>query len=108
MSGNEVTRTAVVYDLGQSKTFNVAMLQEDIRSGQRVESFALDAWDGKEWKEIARGATVGYKRLLRFPGVKSGKVRLRILKARAPAAISEFGLYLDPVRTTAPPGTPRR
>jgi alpha-L-fucosidase len=84
------------------------MLQEDIRTGQRVESFALDAWDGKEWKEIARGTTVGYKRLLRFPEVKSGKVRLRILEARAPAAISEFGLYLDPARAAAPPGTTQR
>jgi alpha-L-fucosidase len=98
MTGDGVTSTAVVYDLGRSKTFNVAMLQEDIRTGQRVESFALDAWDGKEWQEIGRGTTVGYKRLLRFPGVKSGEVRLRILKARAPAAISEFGLYLDPAR----------
>jgi alpha-L-fucosidase len=108
MTGNEATRTAVVYDLGQSKTFNVAMLREDIRSGQRVESFALDAWDGKEWKEIARGATVGWKRFLRFPAATAAKVRVRILKARAAPFIAGFGLYLDPMRATASPGTPRR
>ncbi|MEN6310829.1 MAG: alpha-L-fucosidase, partial [Acidobacteriota bacterium] len=28
-----------------AKTVNVAMIQEDIRRGQRIESFALDAWD---------------------------------------------------------------
>jgi alpha-L-fucosidase len=100
-TGERAPNAVVEYDLGQSRTFNVAMLQEDIRSGQRVESFALDAWDGKEWNEIARGTTVGYKRLLRFPAVRAGKVRVRILSARASASISEFGLYLDPSRAAS-------
>jgi alpha-L-fucosidase len=102
-AGSAVTNAAVEYDLGPSRMFNVAMLQEDIRKGQRVESFALDAWSGKDWREIARGTTVGYKRLLRFPTVTASRVRLRILSVRAPAAISEFGLYLDPSRSPTHP-----
>ena len=75
-----VKSAAVEYDLGHVKTFNVAMIQEDIRSGQKVESFALDVWDGTDWKEAARATTIGYKRLLRFPSVRAGKARLRILR----------------------------
>ena len=107
MTGDGMASTAVAFDLGHPGTFNVAMLQEDIRAGQRIESFALDAWDGKRWSEIARGTTVGHKRLLRFPAVMSGKVRLRILKARAPVAISEFGLFLDPARAETRPAMTR-
>jgi alpha-L-fucosidase len=94
---------AFEYDFGSPKTFNVAMIQEDIKGGQRVEAFAFDIWDGQAWKEIARGTTIGYKRLCRVPTVKASKVRLRILGERAPAWISNFGLFLDPTRTEAHP-----
>jgi len=93
----------IEYDLGQTRAFNVAMIREDIRSGQKVEAFALDVWDGRDWTESARATTIGYKRLLRFPVVKAAKARLRILSARGPAAIAEFGLYLDPLRATSHP-----
>jgi alpha-L-fucosidase len=100
MTDDAGANAAIEYDFGQPRTFNVAMLQEDIRSGQRVESFSLDAWDGKKWKEMARGTTVGYKRLLRFPAIKVSRVRLRILSARGSALISEFGLYFDPTHAS--------
>ncbi|MEN6310778.1 MAG: hypothetical protein ABFD80_04490, partial [Acidobacteriota bacterium] len=87
-----------------AKTFNVAMIQEDIRRGQRIESFALDIRDGGAWREIAKGTTIGWKKLLRFPSVTTERVRLRILKARAEPAVPEFGLYLDPARSSAGAG----
>ncbi len=91
-----------VYGLGGPKTFNVVAMKEDLRQGQRVESFALDAWDGKIWKETAAGTTIGWKKLLRFPAVTADKVRVRILRARGEvrpfAAPDSFGLFLDPDR----------
>jgi alpha-L-fucosidase len=98
--GDGAAGSFIEYDLARPAAFNVILIQEDIRSGQRVEAFAVDAWDGAAWKEVARATTVGYKRLLRVPLVKASKVRLRVLGARAPAAISEFGLFLDPARAT--------
>jgi len=96
------------YDLGGPKLFNVALLKEDLRGGQRIEGFVFDAWDGNAWKEVARGTTVGWKKLLRFPAVESAKVRVRLSKSRGgksflmPPASSglagTFGLYLDPGR----------
>jgi alpha-L-fucosidase len=92
----------IVYDLGDPRVFNVAMLKEGLRRGQRIEAFALDAWDGSDWKEIARGTTVGWKKLLRFPSVTSIKVRLRILAGRGEVAPlvppDGFGLYADGAR----------
>ncbi len=100
-------------DLGGAKTFNVAMLQEDIRGGQKVESFAFDVWDGQKWTEIARGTTIGWKRLLRFPAVMASKVLVRVLKARSEPELRPFGLYLDsprseirPTLTPVPVATP--
>ncbi len=93
-------------DLGGARHFNVAMMKEDIRDGQKVEAFALDIWDGTDWKEIARGTTVGYQKLLRFPAVKVSRVRLRVLKARGNVfpilPPRQFGLFLDTGRHSLP------
>jgi len=86
----------IEYDLGETVTFNVAMLQEYIKGGQRVEAFALDVWDGSQWKEVAQSTTIGYKRLLRFPIVTTRKVRIRIIQSRVSPTIAKFGLFLSP------------
>ena len=80
-------------NLGQPVTFDRASLQEMIATGQRVEKFKLEAWDGQAWKEFSQGTTIGYKRLLRFPPVTTSKVRLSILESRDCPTIREFGLF---------------
>ncbi len=62
-----VGESSITFVLVGSKRFNVAMIREDLRQGQRIEAFAFDAWTGREWQEIAAGTTVGWKKLLRFP-----------------------------------------
>jgi len=74
-------------------TFNVAMLQEDISRGQRVEKFVIEAMSGSTWDTIAEGTTIGYKRLIRFPEVKADEIRLTIVSSRADPHISTFALY---------------
>ncbi len=74
-------------------TFNVAMLQEDISRGQRVEKFIIEALSGEKWDTIASGTTIGYKRLLQFPEVRANEIRLTIVSSRATPHISTFALY---------------
>jgi alpha-L-fucosidase len=84
------------FELGGRKVFNVAAIGEDIKQGQRIEAFALDALDGPGWKEIARGTTVGWKKLLRFPTIETTKLRLRIIGARASPRSLSLDCYYDP------------
>jgi alpha-L-fucosidase len=91
-----VNTATIDFDLGQNKTFNRAVLQEHIKSGQRVEEFVLEAWDGQNWKEFARGTTIGYKRILSFADISAQKIQLRITKSRLNPTISNFSLYLAP------------
>lgn len=74
-------------------TFNVAMLQEDISRGQRVEKFVIEALADAKWDTIATGTTIGYKRLIRFPEVRADEIRLTIVSSRATPHISTFALY---------------
>ncbi len=101
------------YALREATAFNVAMLSEVLGRGQHIEEFALDVWDragpvtGRDlladagWREIAKGTTIGWKRIVRFPTVTAGAVRVRILKSRSDVSAflpKAFGLYLDPGR----------
>jgi alpha-L-fucosidase len=69
------------------------MVQEHIAEGQRVERYRIEAWDGKDWQVIARGTTIGYKKLDRFNDVTAVKVRLVIESALATPLIRAFRLY---------------
>jgi alpha-L-fucosidase len=91
-TGNDTT-TAIEFTLKGPKTFDVLLLQENIRRGQRVEKFVLEYFREGKWKIAAEGTTIGYKRLLRFPAVTASQVRLRILSSRLNPFIAEFGLY---------------
>ena len=99
---------AIEVDLGEEVTFDVALFQENIRLGQRVEEFSLQAWNGSEWVPFAGGTTIGYKRLLRFPGTTARKVRLVISGSRAEPALSAFGLFSSSTPTSPRASKPRR
>lgn len=91
-----MTEAALEFDLGEPRTFNRLMLQENICEGQRIESYVLEGWHEGSWREIARGTTVGYKWLLRFGTVTVPKVRLRILESRLCPTLKTFGLFREP------------
>lgn len=73
--------------------FNLIQVQEDLEVGQRVESFAVDAWVESGWIELATATTIGYKRLLRVPPTTSSHLRLRVLASRGAPAIASFKLF---------------
>ncbi len=113
----------LVYTLPEPRTFNRVELRENIRTfGQRVEKHAVDAWvDGAwkplviqapikgEWtavggekKDFTEWGTIGARRIHRTETVTTDKVRVRLLESRVCPSISEFGLYFEPTRVSAP------
>lgn len=87
---------SAVFNLKKTTHFNTLMLQEDITRGQRVEEFNVEIFTNGAWHTIARSTTIGYKKLLRFPGVSSSKIRLSITGARDVPHIATFALYNAP------------
>jgi alpha-L-fucosidase len=99
---DSVTSASLTIDLGQATLINRFMAQEHIRLGQRVKSFTVEAWVDDAWKEVAKGTTVGYKRIIRFPSVNTSKVRFTITASKACPLISNIGIYNAPVFLNAP------
>ena len=82
-----------VYQLKPKSEINVGMLREDISKGQRMEAFTVEALTADGWKEIAKGTTVGYKRLIRIPAVEARQLRVKVDACRLAANISEVAAY---------------
>lgn len=96
--GREQSECVLYLDFQEQVTFNVLEVQEPIHMGQRIIAFHLDVLNELgEWQEATDGTTVGYRRLLLFPVVKTYSIRLVIEKYREEPLISYLGLYMDPV-----------
>jgi alpha-L-fucosidase len=94
-AADSVTTPEVTLEFANPVKFDVIRLREHIQLGQRIDAFAVDAFDG-DWKPVAEATSVGNCRIIRTAGpVSTSKVRLRITKAAAAPAISHFGLYQE-------------
>src|SRR5438128_6336931 len=57
---------AAELDLGRTARVGIARLEEDIEHGQVVARYTVAGSDGGAWRAIARGQTIGYRKLDRF------------------------------------------
>jgi alpha-L-fucosidase len=83
-------------DLGGPTRFNVTLLQEPIRHGQRVAGYRTEALTERGWEPLARGTTIGHKKLDRFPTTLATRVRVTLFKWREPPLLRALGIYMAP------------
>ena len=89
----------ITVTLRKPTLINRIVLQEDIaRYGERVEKHVVEALVEGKWREVARSTNIGYKRILRFPAIEAGAVRLRVLSWRDTPAISMMSACYYPER----------
>jgi len=93
---DSVIGSSITVDFGEPTEFNRFLVQEDIRFGQRVKQFTLEAFSENEWKQIDAQTTIGRKRILRFPNVTASQLRLNINDSRACPVILNIGVYKAP------------
>ncbi len=49
---------------------------------ERVEKFKVQYWKNETWIDLFFGNNIGYKKILRFPEIKSNKFKIKIEKSR--------------------------
>lgn len=80
-------------DLGEKKLVNYVLIQEYIKLGQRVKSFSVEVEKDGAWLEVAKGTTIGYKRILRINPVETQNIRIVIKDSKACPVISNVEVY---------------
>ena len=91
-------------DIKKGKSFNRFVAEEDIRYGQRVKKFSLEALVDGQWqplkdKLVENGdglTTIGHRRIICFPTIKATKLRFTITASRAEPVIKKLGVYHAP------------
>ncbi|HTJ51982.1 MAG TPA: discoidin domain-containing protein, partial [Cyclobacteriaceae bacterium] len=99
---DNITTASLIIDFEKPTSFNRFLVQEYIRLGQRVKSFSIEALINGTWKELAKGTTIGYKRILRFPGITTTEIRFTVTGSKASPVISNIGIYNAPAFLNAP------
>ena len=78
----------------EERCLNYLVVQEAIRFSQRVEQFEVYCLDGQDcWKQIEKGTTVGYKRIVPLQGVRTKGLKLVITDARVAPILAFTGVY---------------
>jgi alpha-L-fucosidase len=93
---DSVLSASLIIDFEVPTEMNRFLVQEDIRLGQRVKKFNLEAFIENEWQKIANETTIGRKRILRFPNITATKLRLNIIDSKACPVISNIEVYKAP------------
>lgn len=68
-------------------------LREDVAQGQRVAAYSVEINGGRGWREVARGTTIGYRRLERVSVGTIQRMRVTIEDAAEPPLTLRIGAY---------------
>lgn len=87
--------------------FNRFVAEEDIRQGQRVKKFTLEALVDGKWlplkDALVEGSdgltTIGHRRIICFPTVNATKLRFTVTDSKAEPIIKRTSVYLAPELT---------
>ncbi|MBR2291010.1 MAG: alpha-L-fucosidase [Prevotella sp.] len=106
-----VQSSIVTIQWDKPTTFNRFVAEEDIRYGQRVKKFTLEALVDGQWQPlkdalVEKGdglTTIGHRRIICFPAVTATSLRFTIVDSKAEPLIKRTSVYLAPEITADTP-----
>ena len=106
-----VQSSIVTIQWDKPTTFNRFVAEEDIRYGQRVKKFTLEALVDGQWQPlkdalVEKGdglTTIGHRRIICFPTVTATSLRFTIVDSKAEPLIKRTSVYLAPEITADTP-----
>ena len=92
---DDVLNASLELDFGNPIEVNAILIQEYINLGQRVRSFAVEAFVDGNFMQVATGITIGNRRIVKFKTVTTEKLKIDIV-AKACPLISNIEVYRVP------------
>ena len=94
-TADDISRADLQIEFAEERGINAILLREYIPLGQRVKGFVVKALLGDEFQVVARGTTIGNRRIVTFENIKTKKVIVTI-DAKAAILLSSVKLYSCP------------
>lgn len=92
-TADDVKEGSLEFTFSESQKIKYILIQEYIQLGQRIKSFNVEALIDNEWREIAAGTTIGYKRILKTNPAETKKIRINFRDSKACLAISNVEVF---------------
>lgn len=75
------------------QTIQFLVLGEFIKLGQRVKSYHVELMRDGQWKEVAKGTTIGFKTIIKIEPVMTDQLKINITDSKACPVISNLELF---------------
>ncbi len=83
----------LVISLSEKRNINIIKLEEAIRYGQRIKSFAVYGFVNNSWVRIYQGVTIGRTRLIKFNTIYTDKIKVQIKDSYASPTLRTISGY---------------
>lgn len=90
-SGKNKKKLAITFDKPQR--VNYYQIQEDITEGEHIRAYRIEALINGKWTTVAKGSSVGHKRIEAFPEVEAQAFRLIVEQCVSTPLIRNFSIY---------------
>jgi len=96
--GNSIAETygngeTVELQFDKVESIDHVIIQEDISFGQRVRQYIIEGRTNNKWTVLARGLSIGHKRIEHFSPVKIDAIRLKIIEFTFSPIIKRFAVF---------------
>ena len=86
-------KKSLTLKLDKAQPVNHCIIQENIRNGERIRQYKVEARVNGKWQTICEGESVGHKRIEQFPAVEASALRLTISQSVAQPDIRNFSVF---------------
>ena len=79
--------------LPNKQEVNHVIIQENIKNGERIRKYKIEAFVNGKWKSIGFGECVGHKRIQQLEPETTNKIRLVVEESIATPQIKNFSVF---------------
>lgn len=84
------TENAITLTFPKPVAMNLVQIRENLVDGQHIDSFTVEARIDGVWRQVAKGTTVGNKRILKVGDIKTDGLRINTAAPRCISSVSAF------------------
>jgi len=93
ISAKQSRKRIITLQLSTPKQISQVIIKEDIRGGENVRRYLIQAMVGNKWINIAAGQSIGHKRIQKFTPVITNKIRFSIKEAAENVDVKEISFF---------------
>lgn len=86
-------KKSLTLNLGKKQPANYCIIQENIKNGERIRQYKVEAKVSGRWQTVCSGESVGHKRIEKFNPVEATELRLTVTQSIALPDIINFSVF---------------